>query len=100
LAIKASPKEVHPLKKFVSSAIALMLIAAQIGCGSNNSPKAGVSASPSGTATGEITIGTELTLHSGHDKNGTLTGFDVELAEEVSRLMDMTPRFIETSGMG
>jgi cystine transport system substrate-binding protein len=95
-------KEVNPLKKIVSTTIALILVLALAGCGANNSPKAGESAAPSDTPTGEITIGTEGTYapFTFHDQKGTLTGFDVEIAREVSRRIGLTPRFIETKWDG
>lgn len=47
---------------------------------------------------GELLIGTEGTYppFSFHDDSGTLTGFDVELAEEVASRLGVKPKFMET----
>jgi cystine transport system substrate-binding protein len=49
-------------------------------------------------ADGKILIGTEGTYppFTFHDKNGKLTGFDVELATEVAKRLGVTPEFKET----
>jgi L-cystine transport system substrate-binding protein len=46
---------------------------------------------------GEIAIGTEGTYapFTFHDKAGKLTGFDVEIAEEVFKRLDIKPKFVE-----
>lgn len=51
---------------------------------------------------GEITIGTEGTYapFTFHDKDGKLTGFDVEIAEEVFKRLDIKPTFVETKWDG
>lgn len=51
---------------------------------------------------GEVTIGTEGTYapFTFHDKNDKLTGFDVEIAEEVFKRLDIKPKFIETKWDG
>lgn len=51
---------------------------------------------------GKIKIGTEGTYapFTFHDKEGKLTGFDVELAEEVSKRLGVKPEFIETKWDG
>ncbi|WP_240343973.1 amino acid ABC transporter substrate-binding protein [Paenibacillus sp. SYP-B3998] len=73
-----------------------------MGCTANKGKQAGDSAAPSAQAKKEIAIGTEGTYapFTFHDKNGTLTGFDVEMAEEVCKRMGVTPRFIETKWDG
>lgn len=47
---------------------------------------------------GKIRIGTEGTYapFTFHDKDGTLTGFDVEIAQEVSKRLGVEPEFFET----
>lgn len=58
------------------------------GCGAKEGQKAGESSSaPTAKPAAEITIGTEGTYapFTFHDKSGTLTGFDVEIAQEVAK---------------
>jgi cystine transport system substrate-binding protein len=93
-------------------ALTVVLLAA---CGKNSN-----SAEPSGSATpaesaantdsatqssleaikasGKLTIGTEGTYapFTFHDKDGKLTGFDVDIAVEVSKRLGVEPEFIET----
>lgn len=47
---------------------------------------------------GKIRIGTEGTYapFTFHDKDGKLTGFDVEIAQEVSKRLGVEPEFLET----
>lgn len=49
-------------------------------------------------ASGKLTIGTEGTYapFTFHDKDGKLTGFDVDIAIEVSKRLGVEPEFIET----
>ncbi|MFC5470952.1 amino acid ABC transporter substrate-binding protein [Cohnella suwonensis] len=49
-------------------------------------------------ASGKLRIGTEGTYapFTFHDKDGKLTGFDVEIAQEVSKRLGVEPEFIET----
>jgi len=51
---------------------------------------------------GKIQIGTEGTYapYTFHDKSGKLTGFDVEIAEEVSKRLGVKPEFVETKWDG
>jgi cystine transport system substrate-binding protein len=51
---------------------------------------------------GKIRIGTEGTYapYTFHDKTGKLTGFDVEIAEEIAKRLDVKPEFIETKWDG
>ncbi|WP_286886856.1 amino acid ABC transporter substrate-binding protein [Aneurinibacillus sp. UBA3580] len=51
---------------------------------------------------GKIKIGTEGTYapFTFHDKSGKLTGFDVEIAEEIARRLGVKPEFIETKWDG
>lgn len=51
---------------------------------------------------GKIKIGTEGTYppFTFHDKDGKLTGFDVEIAEEVAKRLGVTPEFIESKWDG
>ncbi|QJD86078.1 amino acid ABC transporter substrate-binding protein [Cohnella herbarum] len=49
-------------------------------------------------ASGKLKIGTEGTYapFTYHDESGKLTGFDVEIAEEVSKRLGVEPEFLET----
>ncbi|MCJ7691648.1 MAG: amino acid ABC transporter substrate-binding protein [Clostridiaceae bacterium] len=51
---------------------------------------------------GKIRIGTEGTYapYTFHDMSGKLTGFDVEIAEEVAKRLGVEPEFIETKWDG
>ncbi len=51
---------------------------------------------------GEITIGTEGTYapFTYHDENDKLTGFDIEIAREVFKRLDIKPKFIEAKWDG
>ena len=51
---------------------------------------------------GEVTIGTEGTYapFTFHDKDGKLTGFDVEIVEEVFKRLDIKTKFVETKWDG
>lgn len=51
---------------------------------------------------GEITIGTEGTYapFTFHDESGNLTGFDIEIAREVFKRLDIKPNFTETKWDG
>lgn len=53
-------------------------------------------------ASGKLRIGTEGTYapFSYHDKSGELTGFDVEIAKEVSKRLGVKPEFTETQWDG
>ena len=51
---------------------------------------------------GEITIGTEGTYSpfTFHDASGNLTGFDIEVAQEVFKRLNIKPKFVETKWDG
>ncbi|OKP67707.1 amino acid ABC transporter substrate-binding protein [Paenibacillus sp. P3E] len=51
---------------------------------------------------GEITIGTEGTYapFTFHDESGELTGFDVEIAEEIAKRIGVKAKFVETKWDG
>jgi cystine transport system substrate-binding protein len=53
-------------------------------------------------AKGEVTIGTEGTYapFTFHDKSGKLTGFDIEITQEVFKRLNIKPKFIETKWDG
>ncbi|OAB41723.1 amino acid ABC transporter substrate-binding protein [Paenibacillus glacialis] len=89
--------------KMVLLVLSMVMIAA---CGNNTNQK------PSGTegqsslavvkASGKLRIGTEGTYapFTYHDANGKLTGFDVEIAEEITKRLGVTPEFTETQWDG
>lgn len=104
------------LSLIVLTLVLTMLLATACGGGANNttgnsasSPPAqgndaaGITDTDSGVleairASGKIRIGTEGTYapFTYHDKDGTLTGFDVELAQEVAKRLGVEAEFIET----
>ncbi|TJY38562.1 amino acid ABC transporter substrate-binding protein [Cohnella pontilimi] len=108
-------------KQFTVFALVLSFVLILSACGKrdNNvqgaasSPAASSSASASASASGQtlldsikasgkIRIGTEGTYapFTFHDKDGKLTGFDVELAQEVAKRLGVQPEFIETKWDG
>lgn len=93
-------------------ALTAILVAA---CGNNSNtatePSAGTNGGAASTAqnsleavkaSGKLRIGTEGTYapFSYHDTSGKLTGFDVEIAEEVSKRLGVEPEFYETQWDG
>ncbi|KAE9133833.1 hypothetical protein PF010_g2672 [Phytophthora fragariae] len=83
--------------------LALVLLTLSLtACGAGNQTNQGTDNAPGSGAKSEITIGTEGTYapFTFHDESGVLTGFDVELAQEVSRRIGRTPRFVETKWDG
>ncbi|UUZ83809.1 amino acid ABC transporter substrate-binding protein [Paenibacillus sp. P26] len=87
------------MKKTIALSVIVLFLLAVIGCGTKQ--QAGGAGTPAGQAK-EITIGTEGTYSpfTFHDKSGALTGFDVEIAQEVCKRAGLTPRFIETKWDG
>jgi cystine transport system substrate-binding protein len=96
---------------------ALLVIVAIIftACGSKPNASDPIKATPAATsasaaknlletikANGKIRIGTEGTYapFTFHDKDGKLTGFDVEIAQEISKRLGVQPEFIETKWDG
>lgn len=98
------------MKRVSLALMVLGLSIAMSGCGqSNNSSKANQGQNnTSGRATqtaletvkasGKLRIGTEGTYapFTFHDKTGKLTGFDVEIAEEISKRIGVQPEFVES----
>jgi cystine transport system substrate-binding protein len=101
----------------LSLLLALSLVLAACGSKNNNNQgAASASASPSGSASaapgkslletikasGKIRIGTEGTYapFTFHGKDGKLTGFDVEIAQEVAKRLGVQPDFMETKWDG
>ncbi|MZQ82765.1 transporter substrate-binding domain-containing protein [Paenibacillus sp. 5J-6] len=92
------------MKKIIRITFTLTAVFTLAGCGAKEGQTAGGSSSAPTTkpAAAEITIGTEGTYapFTFHDKSGTLTGFDVEIAQEVAKRAGLTPRFVETKWDG
>lgn len=91
------------MKKIIGLTFTLTAVLTLAGCGAKEGQTAGGSSSaPTAKPAAEITIGTEGTYapFTFHDKNGTLTGFDVEIAQEVAKRAGLTPRFVETKWDG
>ncbi len=91
--------------KKISILITTLLIASLglIGCGTSKNKSAEATNLLSKIMSeGKIRIGTEGTYspYTFHDKSGKLTGFDVEIAEEVSERMGVKPEFVETKWDG
>ncbi|PFP31394.1 amino acid ABC transporter substrate-binding protein [Bacillus sp. AFS073361] len=93
------------MKKFALLFLALLLTVALGACSSKEEK---VSSAKSKNlyeqikAKGEITIGTEGTYapFTFHDDSQKLTGFDIEIAEEVFKRLDIKPVFVETKWDG
>lgn len=89
--------------------LVLMMCAACASKTDNQNNRAPSSPEPSGKnlletikANGKLRIGTEGTYapFTYHDTNGTLTGFDVELGQEIAKRLGVEPEFIETKWDG
>lgn len=91
---------------FVSAILALTLVIGATGCSTkgNNTGKETVSKNLLETIKndGKIRIGTEGTYapFTFHDSNGTLTGFDVEIANEIAKRLGVKAEFVETKWDG
>ncbi|WP_416828939.1 transporter substrate-binding domain-containing protein [Ectobacillus polymachus] len=93
------------MKKLLTIILSFSLVLALAACGTKKDDK---TASTSNNlydqikAKGEITIGTEGTYapFTFHDKSGALTGFDIEIAQEVFKRLNIKPKFVETKWDG
>jgi L-cystine transport system substrate-binding protein len=90
---------------FISAVLALTLIGGFAGCAAKNN--AGTQTAPKNSletvkSQGKILIGTEGTYapFTFHDKDGKLTGFDVEVAEEVAKRLEVKAEFVEVKWDG
>ncbi|REE91318.1 amino acid ABC transporter substrate-binding protein (PAAT family) [Paenibacillus taihuensis] len=92
-----------------NTGLAAVVLLSLTACGKNNDSGNNVAEAPGKTtlldsikSSGEIKIGTEGTYapFSFHDKDGKLTGFDVEVAEEVAKRIGVKPNFVETKWDG
>ena len=92
------------LKKFVLGTIAAVVLAACGGEGSNSASSAPAQSAASGSLIerinnkGTITVGTEGTYapFTYHDKDGKLTGYDVEVTRAVADKLGVKVEFKET----
>ncbi|WP_027416996.1 amino acid ABC transporter substrate-binding protein [Aneurinibacillus terranovensis] len=98
------------MKRKILSLLTLVFVLALAltGCGGNTDTKQAQNGNQQQNllqkikADGTIRIGTEGTYapFTFHDKSGKLTGFDVEIAEEVAKRLGVKPQFIETKWDG
>ncbi|GMA50282.1 amino acid ABC transporter substrate-binding protein [Alicyclobacillus contaminans] len=100
-------------KTFVISGLILSMFA-MTACGANTSGTSGQGNSANSSTAGSgnlyqtikqqgtITIGTEGTYapFDYHDNTGKLTGFDVEIAEQVAQRLGVKPKFVESQWDG
>jgi L-cystine transport system substrate-binding protein len=91
---------------FISAVLALTLAIGVTGCAPKND-NAGVDAAPKNLletikSEGVIRVGTEGTYapFTFHDEKGALTGFDVEIANEVATRLGVKAEFVETKWDG
>lgn len=96
------------MKKSLLLILSLFLMLALAACSSNNQKNDGKKTASGNTlydqikAKGAVTIGTEGTYapFTFHDKSGKLTGFDVEIAQEVFKRLKIKAQFVETKWDG
>lgn len=90
--------------KKISVLISTLLIASVglVGCGTSSKNNESKDLLSKIKGEGKIKIGTEGTYapYTFHDKSGKLTGFDIEIAEEVSKRLSVKPEFVETKWDG
>ncbi|MCR3757629.1 amino acid ABC transporter substrate-binding protein [Clostridium felsineum] len=86
---------------FTGTLLALTLIVGITGCSSSTSKTAKNSLEKI-KSEGKLRIGTEGTYapFTFHDSKGDLTGFDVDIAKEVSKRIGVKPEFVETKWDG
>lgn len=94
---------------FIGVVLALTLVVGVTGCASSNK-EANNSGSQSATknlletikSSGKIRVGTEGTYapFTFHDKSGNLTGFDVDIANEIAKRLGVKTEFVETKWDG
>lgn len=97
------------MKKSLLMFLSLFVVLALAACsGNNNNANQKATSNKPQTlydqikAKGEVTIGTEGTYapFTFHDKSGNLTGFDIDVAKEVFKRLNIKPKFIETKWDG
>ncbi|WP_163193080.1 amino acid ABC transporter substrate-binding protein [Clostridium thermarum] len=93
---------------FISAVLSITLVAGFAGCASKNnqlnneSTQTAINLLETIKSQGKILIGTEGTYapFTFHDNDGKLTGFDVEIAEEVAKRLGVKAEFVETKWDG
>jgi L-cystine transport system substrate-binding protein len=90
------------MKKLLFVLFTLLLSLALTACGAKEEEETAANLYEEIKEKGEITIGTEGTYapFTFHDESGDLTGFDIEIAEEVFKRLDIKPVFVETKWDG
>ncbi|MBO1511696.1 amino acid ABC transporter substrate-binding protein [Metabacillus bambusae] len=96
------------MKKTFIAFLTILFVLALSACGAQKDEKTNEDTNNSSSLydqikeKGEITIGTEGTYapFTFHDKSDKLTGFDIEIAEEVFKRLEIKPTFIETKWDG
>lgn len=90
------------MKKLLFVLFTLLLSLALTACGAKEEEEKAANLYEEIKQKGEITIGTEGTYapFTFHDESGKLTGFDIEIAEEVFKRLDIKPVFVETKWDG
>jgi cystine transport system substrate-binding protein len=91
------------MKKILSIMLGLVLVVSLSACSSSsNKNNASTSLYSQIKKSGVITVGTEGTYapFTFHDKSGKLTGFDIDIANEVFKRLKLKPKYIETSWDG
>ncbi len=90
------------MKKLLFVLFTLLLSLALTACGAKEEEETAANLYEEIKEKGEITIGTEGTYapFTFHDESGKLTGFDIEIAEEVFKRLDIKPVFVETKWDG
>ncbi|WP_391557998.1 amino acid ABC transporter substrate-binding protein [Robertmurraya sp.] len=90
------------MKKLLFVLFTLLLSLALTACGAKEEEEKAANLYEEIKEKGEITIGTEGTYapFTFHDESGKLTGFDIEIAEEVFKRLDIKPVFVETKWDG
>lgn len=93
------------MKKVITLLLTAILLLALAACGSTTKEKdktASKSLYEQVKDKGEVTIGTEGTYapFTFHDKSDKLTGFDIEIAQEVFKRLKLKPKFVETKWDG
>lgn len=94
------------MKKTLAIILSLIVVLALAACGSKKDEEKATDKSKNLYEQikdkGEITIGTEGTYapFTYHDKEGKLTGFDIDIATEVFKRLDIKPKFVETKWDG
>ncbi|AXI00509.1 amino acid ABC transporter substrate-binding protein [Sporosarcina sp. PTS2304] len=98
------------MKKILLPFIVILVAAVLVACGSKDDGKTDSSAKPAGDTTdtnnlfeevvekGVLNVGTEGTYapFSFHDESGKLTGYDVEVTQEVAKRLGVEAKFFET----